>query len=69
MYTLNTQVHLDLITEAEMDSALLAFWLRFFSNNKGEWDAPYKDTHQHTVHYTFWAHYVQASYLLDAGSR
>ena len=25
MYTLNTQVHQDLITEAEMDSALLAF--------------------------------------------
>jgi hypothetical protein len=25
MYTLNTQVHLDLITEAEMDSALLSF--------------------------------------------
>jgi hypothetical protein len=27
MYTLNTQFHLGTITEAEMDSALLSFWL------------------------------------------
>ena len=32
MYTLNTQVHLDLITEAEMDSALLSFWFHLLTN-------------------------------------
>ena len=32
MYTLNTQVHQDLITEAEMDSALLSFWLSPLTN-------------------------------------
>jgi hypothetical protein len=32
MYTLNTQVHLDIITEAEMDSALLSFWFRLLTN-------------------------------------
>jgi hypothetical protein len=32
MYTLNTQVHQDLITEAEMDSALLSFWFHLLTN-------------------------------------
>ena len=32
MYALNTQFHLETITEEEMDSALLSFWLRLLTN-------------------------------------
>jgi len=50
MYTLNTQFHLGVINEAEMDSALLSFWLSVLSNTHNT----HNDSHLSTQHPLHW---------------